>query len=87
MANQYVSGSLGELVRVQGEQLARLTVLVEEDHRDLQELEHSVSIIAEAVARSKTLEQSADALKSRVLLIVIPLVSTLVGALAGHFIR
>jgi hypothetical protein len=78
---------LAEQVRVQGEMLARLTVIVEEDHKDLDELKHSTEIIARAVAAQETRDTVKADIKSKVLYIGVPLSCTLVGVLAGHLIH
>lgn len=78
---------LAEQVRVQGEMLARLTVIVEEDHKDLDELKHSTEIIAKAVAAQEARETVKADIKSKILYVGLPFATTIVGALAGHFIR
>lgn len=83
MANPSVSNAiLQEQVRVHGEMLARLTVLVEEDHKDLGELKDSVVVIAKAVAA----EETRDAFKARLINIVLPILTTLGGVIIGHFL-
>lgn len=86
MGNQYVNGSLGDLVRVQGEQLARLTIIVEQDHIDLVELRKSTDLIAKVVAEREAKEIVRSDIKTKVFGVAIPLLCTFVGAFAGHFL-
>lgn len=86
MANQYANASLTEQVRVQGEMLARLTAIVEQDHTDLVDLKKSTGIIAKAVARQEERETFTTNLKSRILNVVVPFAAVIIGALADHFI-
>lgn len=73
----------GEQIRVQGEMLARLTAIVEQDHEDLHELRDSTKIIAEAEAR----REARDEVRAKVLMIGLPFATTAVGALIGHLIH
>lgn len=82
MANQYSNNSLGELVRVQGEQLARLTVIVDRHDDDLHEQKESIDLIAKAVARRET----RDEFWTKILIFGLPIATTLVGAFASHFL-
>lgn len=79
--------TLTEQVRNHGELLAKLTVLVEEDHKDLDELKKSTEIIAKAVQERETREQMKSDAKARLLMFGVPVATTVAGVIAGHFIR
>lgn len=78
---------LAEQLRVQGEMLARLTVIVEEDHKDLDELKKSTELLAKVVAARETTETFKANIKSRLFNFGVPLAASIVGGLVGHFIR
>lgn len=87
MANQYQSSALVEQVRLHGEMLAKLTAIVDQDHEDLEELKRDTAVIAKVVAARETRETVKADIKSKIISIGIPLAASLVGVLAGHFIR
>lgn len=83
MPNQYThNASLTEQVRIHGEMLARLTVLVEEDHKDLGALSDAVGIIAKAMAA----EETREAFKVRLIALIVPVLTSVGGILIGHFL-
>lgn len=88
------NNTLAAQVQQHGEMLVRLTMLVEQDRNDLNELTHAVEIIAKAVAHDEavketkaTLRERAEATRAKILMIVVPLAAALVGGLAGHILH
>lgn len=81
MANQFSNATITDQVRQHGEQLAKLTVLVERHDDDINDIKESTSLVATAVDRLVT----RDEFRSRFLNIVIPLLASGMGALIGHF--
>ncbi len=70
-------------VREHGEILARLVYIVEEDHKDLDELKKAVEIIAKSVAR----QEEKDVRRARMIDTAKILAAALISGVAGHFIH
>ena len=94
MATAQNNGTLAAQVAAHGELLARLTVIVEQDHEDLRDIKGAVKIIAEAVAREETLKEAqatlrtrAEAVRSKILNVIVPLACAVTGGLIGHLVH